>query len=144
MDCVVHGVTKSRTWLRDFHFLVFFWYNRQYDDDYVVVESLSQSCVTLCNPRDSSPQISSVCGILQARILEWDVISFSKGSSQPRDQNTISCMGKWVVAFFFFLPLIHQVHTNLLTAFLTVSLGNTLNTETSWSNVVDTIHDAGA
>ena len=36
-----------------------------------------QSCLTLCNPRDSSPPGSAVPGILQARTLEWVVISFS-------------------------------------------------------------------
>jgi len=37
-----------------------------------------QSCPTLCNPMDSSPPGSSVSGILQARILEWVAISFSR------------------------------------------------------------------
>ena len=36
-----------------------------------------QSCLTLCNPIDSSPKGSSVPGILQARILEWVAISSS-------------------------------------------------------------------
>ena len=36
-----------------------------------------QSCLTLCNPRDSSPPGSSVPGILQARALDWVAISFS-------------------------------------------------------------------
>ena len=40
-----------------------------------------KSCVTLCNPVDSSPPGSSVHGILQARILEWIAIPFSRGSS---------------------------------------------------------------
>ena len=46
----------------------------------------AQSCPTLCDPMDSSPPGSSVHGILQARILEWVAISFSRGSSQPRDR----------------------------------------------------------
>ena len=37
-----------------------------------------QSCLTLCDPIDGSPPGSSVPGILQARILEWVDISFSK------------------------------------------------------------------
>ena len=37
-----------------------------------------QSCLTLCNPTDGSPPGSAVPGILQARILEWVAISFSK------------------------------------------------------------------
>ena len=36
-----------------------------------------QSCLTLCDPRDSSPPGSSVPGILQARTLEWVAIAFS-------------------------------------------------------------------
>ena len=44
-----------------------------------------QSCLTLCDPIEGSPLGSSVSGILQARILEWVAISFSRGSSQPRD-----------------------------------------------------------
>ena len=42
---------------------------------------LTQSCPTLCDPMDYSLPGSSVHGILQARILEWVAISFSRGSS---------------------------------------------------------------
>ena len=45
----------------------------------VRVVQLGQSCLTLCNPMDYR-----VHGILQARILEWVVFPFSRGSSQPR------------------------------------------------------------
>ena len=38
-----------------------------------------QSCPTLCDPMDGSPPGSSVQGILQARVLEWAAIAFSKG-----------------------------------------------------------------
>ena len=51
-----------------------------------------QSCPTLCDPLDHSPPGSSVHGILQARILEWVAISSSRGSSQQRDRNCISCI----------------------------------------------------
>ena len=60
---------------------------------------VAQSCPTLCDPLDCSPPGSSVHGILQARILEWVVISFSRGSFQPRDQTLISyvsCFGSWI------------------------------------------------
>ena len=43
--------------------------------------SVIQSCPTLCNSTDCSPTDSSVHGILQARILEWVAIPFSRGSS---------------------------------------------------------------
>ena len=45
-----------------------------------------------CNPIDCSPPGFSVHGILQARILEWVAISFSRGSSQPRDRTRVSCI----------------------------------------------------
>ena len=44
---------------------------------------IAQSCPTLCNPVDCSPPGSSVQGILQARILEWVAISFSRGLPDP-------------------------------------------------------------
>ena len=44
-----------------------------------------------CDPMDCSPPGSSVHSIFQARILEWVAISFSRGSSQPRDQTQVSC-----------------------------------------------------
>ena len=53
---------------------------------------VTQSCPTLCDPTDSSPPDSPVHGILQARILEWVVISFSRGSSQPRDWTWDYCI----------------------------------------------------
>ena len=49
-----------------------------------------QSCPTLCDPMDYSLPGSSVRGILQARILEWVAISFTRGSSQPRDGTRVS------------------------------------------------------
>ena len=42
-----------------------------------------QLCLTLCDPMDCRLPGSSVHGILQARILEWVAIPFSRGSSQP-------------------------------------------------------------
>ena len=51
---------------------------------------VAQLCPALCDPMDCSPPGSSAHGILQARILEWVVISFSRGSSQPSDQTQVS------------------------------------------------------
>ena len=51
---------------------------------------VAQSRPTLCGPMDCSPPGSSVHGILQARILEWGAVPFSRGSSQPRDQTQVS------------------------------------------------------
>ena len=52
---------------------------------------VTQSCPTLCDPMDCNPPGSSVYEILQARILEWVAIPFSRGSSQPRDWTQVSC-----------------------------------------------------
>ena len=51
---------------------------------------VAQLCLTLCDPMDRSPPGSSIHGIFQARVLEWGAISFSSGSSQPRDQTRVS------------------------------------------------------
>ena len=48
---------------------------------------VTQLCQTLCDPMDYT-----IHGILQARILEWVVFPFSRGSSQPKDQTQVSCL----------------------------------------------------
>ena len=56
--------------------------------------------LSLCNPMDSSLPGSSVHGILQARILEWVAVPFSRGSSCPRDwtcSSYVSCIGRRVL-----------------------------------------------
>ena len=63
-------------------------------------------CATLCDPMDYSLPGSSVHGSLQARILEWVAISFSRGSSWSRDQTRVSCIGRW----FFTIELLLQMH----------------------------------
>ena len=58
--------------------------------------------LTLCNPTDYSLQISSVHGILQARILEWVAISYSRGSAQPRGRthlSYVSCVGRQILYY---------------------------------------------
>ena len=51
-----------------------------------------QSCPTLCNPIDSSPPCSAVSGILQARTLEWVVISFSNEGKWKVKVKSLSCV----------------------------------------------------
>ena len=58
---------------------------------------VTKSCPTLCDPMDCSLPGSSVHGIFQARILEWVAISFSRGSSQPRDQTHDCCIGRRIL-----------------------------------------------
>ena len=50
---------------------------------------VTESCPTLCDPMDWSIPGSSIHGILQARVLEWVAIAFSRGSPQPRDQTQV-------------------------------------------------------
>ena len=58
---------------------------------------VAQSCPILCDPIDCSLPGSSVHGILQARILEWVVIPFSRGSSQNKEGcvGIIYCCRAW-------------------------------------------------
>ena len=51
-----------------------------------------QSRLTLCDPTDCSLPGFSVHGILQAKILEWIAIPFSRGTSQPRYWTLVSCI----------------------------------------------------
>ena len=53
---------------------------------------VAQLYLTLWDAMDCSPPGSSVHGILQARILQWGAIPFSRGSSRPRDQTQVSCI----------------------------------------------------
>ena len=56
-----------------------------------------------CSLVAQSCPASSVHGISQARLLEWVAISFTKGSSRPRDRTQVFCIGRWVL-----YPLSHQ------------------------------------
>ena len=60
------------------------------DFPYIIHESeneVIQSCLTLCDPMDSSPPGSSIHGIFQARLLEWVAISFCRESSPTQGSN---------------------------------------------------------
>ena len=61
------------------------------------MRSIAQSWLTLCDPRVYSPPNWSVYGILQAIILEWVAISFSRGSSWRRDWSRVSCFGRCIL-----------------------------------------------
>ena len=88
-NAVVHGVARIQTGVSDWTELN--WTELcaricyglrivQYSDSEV-----TQSCPTLCDPMDYSLPGSAVHGIFKAIVLEWIAISFSRGSSQPRD-----------------------------------------------------------
>ena len=65
----------------------------------------AQSCLTLCDPMDCSPPCSSVHGILQARILEWIAMPFSRGSFWPKDWTQVFCVaGRFITICAIVLP----------------------------------------
>ena len=58
---------------------------------------VAQLCLTLCDPMDCSLPGFSIHGISQARILVWVAISFSRGSSWPRDWTWVFPHCKWIL-----------------------------------------------
>ena len=63
-----------------------------YDVTYVCVLKSFQSCLTLCDLMDCSLPGSSIHRILQASILEWVAMLYSRGSSRPKDGTWVSCV----------------------------------------------------
>ena len=66
----------------------------------VLTRAWAQSCLTLCNAMDCSPQGSSVHGIFQARILEWVAISFSTGLTRIMEKRVGSWSRLWCQPFW--------------------------------------------
>ena len=74
---------------------------------------VTRSCLTLCDPMNCSPPVSSVHGTFQAKILEQDAIIFSRGSSWPRDQTYISwvsCTGKRILHHWGNINILSSEH----------------------------------
>ena len=85
----------------------------------LVLVLVAQSCLTLCDPMDCmdcSLSGSSVHGILQARILEWVSISFSRGSSKARDRAWVSC----IISRFFTVWATREFNSHCLSLNKTV------------------------
>ena len=66
-------------------------YTLKNDHHNIYLISVAQSCPTLCDSRNYSLSGSSIHGILQAGILKWLVIPFSRGFSGSRDWTQVSC-----------------------------------------------------
>ena len=82
----LYSLSLSLTLFNPVQFLPFPWnISAAYVSEKVKV-LVAQSCLTLWNFVDCSLPGSSVCGILQASIVEWVAIPFSRGSYWPRDQ----------------------------------------------------------
>ena len=74
---------------------------------------VAQSCLTLCDLLDYT-----VCGILQARILEWVDFPFSRGPSRPRDRTQVSrIVGEFLPAEPWGNPIAWKVFYNVFTHF---------------------------
>ena len=115
IDCYSENLSNPITkkliilWVADnFPFMLLFykqveweqWTKLSFNSFTACMYSVVQLCSTLCNPMDCSPPVFSVHGIFWARILEWFVIPFSRGSSRPRDWtwvSCISCIGKKIL-----------------------------------------------
>ena len=67
---------------------------------------VTQSCLTLYDPMDYRLPSFSVHWILQAKILEWVAILFSRASFQPRDRTQVSC----IVLVFFMVWATREAH----------------------------------
>ena len=103
VQATIHGVTKRWAWLSDYH------YNWPFSPPSTAAAKSLQSCPTLCYPMDSRLPGSNFHGIFKARILEWAAISFSRGSSQPRDRTWVSC----IAGRLFTIWATREAHANL-------------------------------
>ena len=116
------AVWRGQFWNYQFSFLISF-----------CACSVTQPCPALCDTMDCSPPGSSVCGIVQVRILGRVAISSSRGSSWPRNQtrdSCVSCIGKWTL-----------YHCATWEAFISSQFfSNTLGTECSST---EWVHSAG-
>ena len=102
----VSSQEKKNTKLWNLTNLLRFWDCECYGIEYIYLSIyiyisccclVTQSCLTFCDPMDCSSPGSCVHGISQARILEWVAISFSRGSSQPRDQTCVFYTGRQIL-----------------------------------------------
>ena len=90
-------------------------------DWYLIHDNIYHLCVCVCvctqtlfNLKDYSPPGSSAHGISQEKILEWVVISSSRGTSWSRDQTHVSCIGRpilyhWAIIEAFIISDTNQL-----------------------------------
>ena len=93
------GFCLTANSLREFHSMFYF-----LSSTCICTKSL-QSCPSLCNPMDSSPPVSSVDGILQARILEWVAMPSPQGIFLTQELNPcLVCLLYWQVGSLLLAP----------------------------------------
>ena len=87
---VYYAISSNTKWSSAFRGYFTYCWERRGETHIYWVSEVVQSCPTLCDPVDCSQPGSSAHGILQARILEWIAIFFSRGSSRPRYRTQVS------------------------------------------------------
>ena len=104
------------------------------------LRSVAQSCLTLCGPMGCSPPGSIVHEIFQARILQWVAISYSRGSSKPRDWtqvSCVSCIGRQILYHCIIWEAVNSVqsfsHVQLFVTPWTVACQASMSITNSWS-----------
>ena len=90
LEWVAIPFSRASSWLRDLLCLLHWQAGSLPLAPCAAAAKLLQSCPALCDPMDYSPPGPTVPGLLQAGILEWVAIPFSRASSWPRDQTWVS------------------------------------------------------
>ena len=108
------------------------WEHKWHEQARVVL--VTQLCSTLCDPMDHSPPGSSILVILQAMILEWVVIPFSRGSSRFRDWTQVSCIADSLPSLHHWTTWIENFKTIYIPLPSNSTFGNcSLESNTSYS-----------
>ena len=118
------GGNKLRVWDTHTHILLFIkWINskvllystRNYIQHHkcVCIQLLSRTRLFV-TPRTIAPSGSSVLGILQARILKWVAMPFSRGSSRPRDWTCVSCIAGRFCTFWATREALISLYSHVL------------------------------
>ena len=100
----------------------------------------AQSGSTLCDPADCGPLGSSVHGVSEARVLEGVTVSYSRGSSEPRDRtqvSCVSCIGRQILYHCTTWEAVNSVqafsHVQLFATPWTVARQASMSITNSWS-----------
>ena len=120
----VREASQSSEGLDDYRFLG----SQKRDERYEREVKVAQLCPTLCHPTDCSPPGSSVHGILQAKILEWVAVPFSRGSSQPRDRTQVF----HIAGQFFTVSVLHLLNPYCILGTLNVFLNCVSTLQVKW------------
>ena len=143
----VHGVAKS--WTRLSEWIELSWTEQRMSVAHSAISAIRcNMCIccscclvaklfmTLCDPLDYNLPGFSAHGILQARILERVTISFSRGSSQPRDQTCIFCNGRQILYCWAMREASIYLLMEYYFWFLEIDIGCYINTTSVLFNIL--------